>query len=540
MKKGLFLTLMVSAIALVGATPGFAYAPEIGNIPNIIVGDQEDFDGTIDNNFFQFSNAINFLDYVQDQDTATTAIRWSFMEADDTTSISINGKLQLSGAEDPAAPPGAKELTSGGTDFYADFRLEYISPSAGTPPFPSPGVTSGTLFANRLVTLFATDGTNTDSKTITVYGLENGFDGYSVAQATEVLHHTFDATVEGATPLSIDQPGATPNAFSGATTSYSGGRLGLTAPNNSSNYFGYWTGTAGEIPYTANKVYRARWEIATDQATAANVPSARLRITPPGLATIAGMYQFNAAGTNTNVPPVSPNREYAQYFEPPDLTSLQSDSGTAGLSWYFDIIDFGSTIYGSLFLDELTVETLDPPALSTSDISISTFNASEWYIASGSGVYSTWLSPTSSGIGTGTMSWTINVGSSSSTVGVVAVMQNSAATSPPSIPLTAGDLYRAEFHLTVGNAADKDNIPTIRLRLDGEGETSSQLVIDHNGGGVAAPDTTDTQYNVYSVGPSNAGTALNGSLGFDYYAFDSTEGGTVNLTGIDVVSGSQP
>lgn len=460
------------------------------------------------------------------------------MEADDSTSISINGKLQLSGSDDPAAPPVGKELTSGGTDFLADFRLEYVSPSAGSPPFPNPGVTSGTLFANRLVTLFATDGTNTDSKTITVYGLENGFDGYSVSQATEVLHHNFDATVEGAVPQVFDSPTAQPNPFSGSSTSYATGRLGLSTPNNSSNYFGTWAGAAGEIPYTASKVYRARWEVTTDQATAANVPSGRFRIASQAVNVATGQILFNAGGTNTNVPPVSPTtREYAQYFQPPDLSSIQGDSTKAGLSWFFDIIDFGSSVSGSLFLDEMTVETLDRPTLSTSDASITTFNASQWLALGGSALFTGWQNATSAGIGTGTFSWTINSGSTSA----VGTLQNGGATSPPSIPLTPGNLYRAEFNMSIGSAGDRATMPTARIRMsDAIGEVSSEYVIGNGESGLAAPNASTTLTDVYLVGPSNAGTALNGGLGFDFYAFDTTQHATLNLESVDVVSGSQP
>jgi len=311
MKKGLILTLMVAAIAFVGVKQGYAFAPEIGNIPNIIVGDAEDNVGTVDNNFFRFSSAINLADAstVSDADTSNILLLWSFMEADTSTSLTINGKNQLAGAEDPNAPPVGKELTSAGTEFWATFRLTALSNPLDEPaPFPNPGETSGTVFFNRIITLFASDGTNNDSKDIIVYAIENGFDGTSASQATQVLSHNFDATTEGASALVFDAPTAVPNPFSGATTSYSGGRLGLGAPNNTSNYFGSWNSTAGEIPYTANKLYRARWEVTTDQATAASA-STHKRLT-----------STRGASSSTRVEPTPTSRRSVRRREPTTST----------------------------------------------------------------------------------------------------------------------------------------------------------------------------------------------------------------------------
>ncbi|MFH0793447.1 MAG: carboxypeptidase regulatory-like domain-containing protein, partial [bacterium] len=350
--------------------------PVIGPLPNIVVGDQEDFDAEMDNNFFRFDQAFNFLDYVSDPDTSPTAILWSFMEADTTDAITINTKHQLADGDNPRAP-GAKELTGGGANFLADIRLISLSPEDQSLPFADVG-TSGSTVLNRPVTFFATDGANVTSKTITVRGIENGFDRL-VAPPQVVYETTFDTSPGNWSPIIFDSS-AQPLAFRGASTSFTDGRLVLTSPNNSSNYFGQWEGEAN-IPYVPNKVYRALWEVSTDQATASAVPSGRFRLSPTQPNVCADGYQVNAGGTNTNVPPLSPaTRVYAQYFEPVDLSSLQADSSSAGLSAYFDIIDFGPTISGSLFLDSVTVETLDPPELLTNDISITSFIANQWFV----------------------------------------------------------------------------------------------------------------------------------------------------------------
>jgi len=184
----------------------------------------------------------------------------------------------------------------------------------------------------------------------------------------------------------------------------------------------------------------------------------------------------------------------------------------------------------------MIVETMDRPTLGTADATITTINASEWFIASGTGINPTFQSVTSAGVGTGTFSWTVAAGSTSA----VGVMQNIGATSPPSIPMTADDLYRAVFSLTIGNSADKDNAPRIRLRLQDSTETAAEYDIQSAQLGIATPNTTTTTYDVYLVGPSNSGTPLGASLGFDAIAFDTLQSGTISLEQIDVESGSQP
>jgi hypothetical protein len=537
MRKGLILTLTIAAIALVGVSPIYAFAPVIGGIPDIVVGDQEDFNGTVDSNFFRFSNAINFLSYVSDADTVTTAIRWSFMEADASNSMTINTKVQLSGSENPVSPPSGKELTAAGTKFWADFRITKLSPLAGSPPFPSPGVTSGTVAFNRLITLFASDGSLKDSKTIVVYAVENGFDRLSKS-AQQVYSENFNSGNGGWGFSSFDAV-AEPNNFSGATSSVSGGRIGLASPSNSSNYYGSWAGGT-TIPYQANKVYRARWTMLTDQGTASAVPGAQFRLFSSSFAD-TGTFGFNSGGgQNLNQPPVSPaSRTYNQYWKPADLSSIQSNTATAGIKSAFDILDFSATVSGSLFLDAVTIETLDEPTLGTSDANITTFTAAQWGYLGGSALFGTWQDAASAGIGTGNVSLTV-AGSATKAVGL---LTGQAASSPPSIPVVTDQLYRATFTLHRGATDVASASPVIRLRLQAT-ETSSARTIANSSNGVAVPGTSASNYNVYIVGQSFTGGAPSEALSFDYYSFDGNatggESGTETLTGVTVNHGAQP
>ena len=510
------------------------FPPQIGPIPDIVVGDREDSSASQDNNFFRFNQAFNFSNYVQDADTPSTAILWSFMEATSSTQVSINAKHQLSGADNPTSP-GSKELTGGGANLFADIRLISLSPEGDDPPFADPGP-AGSVVLNRAVTFFATDGDSVASRTITMYGVEDGFDRLTSPPQT-LSQTTFDANVEGWTSLSFNAPEAQPLEFSGASASYQGDRLELSSPNNASNYFGQWASPAN-IPYVADRVYRASWEISTNQATASAVPSGRFRISSTLPDVVSGSSMFNAVDTFSNVPPLSPaTKTYVQYFEPVDLSALQANSSTAGLNAYFDIIDFGPTISGSLFLDGLTIETVDPPLLEESDILIETFNPVQWFVVGGEQLFPSWQSAISAGIGTETFSWTINPGSTAA----IGVTQNHIAPFPPFIPAIPGQLYRATFSLSIGDSADRVHAPRIRLRLqDDFGETASEYDIMSRGGAISVPNATPTLYNIYLVGPDNPGTPLNLSFGLDVIAFGRSESGTIEMEEINLVHGNQP
>ncbi|MFH0793304.1 MAG: hypothetical protein V2A74_04655, partial [bacterium] len=358
----------------------------------------------------------------------------------------------------------------------------------------------------------------------------------------------FTTSTEQWSALSFDAPAAQPQPFSGASSSFSEGRLMLTAPQDASNYFGFWQ-SAANIPYTSGKLYRALWEVSTDQATPAHVPSARFRLSSVADGVNVGSFQFNASGdlkksnTNSNVPPLWPaTRTYSQYFQPVDLSALQADSATAGLRASFDIIDFAPAVSGSLSLDRVTIETLDPPELETGDLSMSDIKASQWsYIGGAMLGISGWQSPTTNGLGTGTFSITVASGQAGSTNGVIGLLHNTGAPNPPLIPVTTGQLYRATFGLTISDAADRVHAPRTRLRLqDNNGETASEYDILSRRGGLATPNVATTSYDIYLVGSSYAGPTPTLSLGFDVISFDSRESGTINLEEVSLSHGIQP
>ena len=136
MKKGLNITLALIAITFLSVTAAMAFAPVIGDFPDIYVGDAEDNVGlTIDQNLFIYPDAFDFRDYVMDWDDPTTTILWSFVLPDPGAIVFINGQLPINRGPPPAGTPinphPSRQLTKGGNLFPAKYQ---VNPWLGKPP----------------------------------------------------------------------------------------------------------------------------------------------------------------------------------------------------------------------------------------------------------------------------------------------------------------------------------------------------------------------------------------------------------------------
>jgi len=213
MIKGLKLTLLASLVTLSGVS-AFAIAPTLRQIPDVLIGDQENNIGT-DNNLFVFPNAFKFDDYASDGDTTVSTLKWSFNEGDEQTTPSVitglrmykvNGKNALSFgstaiASDAATsysahlnPALANELrvTSSTASFhnilFSPLSVYQTAPTTPTytltgTPYPNPQTnpyTAGTTYtaaaAGKVLTFFVSDGTALDKKDIIVKTIDNTFD----------------------------------------------------------------------------------------------------------------------------------------------------------------------------------------------------------------------------------------------------------------------------------------------------------------------------------------------------------------------------
>lgn len=184
MRKGLVVTLGVVALVCM-VSPGFALAPIISCVPDIIISDVEDNTQTNDLNFFIFSDALNLDDMVQDADDPSSTIRWSFLETSPGNSIRINQIVS-----DPLVnflEPGTSDLRLAGP--MATFENILWSGTA---------TTETTM--DSMITLVASDGTGTDSVDIIVTTVNDSTadytdgqpDGVSIPNAHQFLFDSLD------------------------------------------------------------------------------------------------------------------------------------------------------------------------------------------------------------------------------------------------------------------------------------------------------------------------------------------------------------
>lgn len=151
MRKGLVVTLGVVALAFV-VSPGFAVAPIISCIPDVIISDVEQNALTIDNNFFVFSDALDLDEYVTDSDTTITTLRWSFIDPSGNIEINAIGSNTSGNVKEP----GAFDIRV--ADQMASF-VNVLWDGVGG---------GGTPSMDSLITMFASDGVDVSSQTVNV------------------------------------------------------------------------------------------------------------------------------------------------------------------------------------------------------------------------------------------------------------------------------------------------------------------------------------------------------------------------------------
>jgi len=380
------VTLSAIAFALVAVT-SFAKAPSFGNLPDVIISDQEKnaAEGfTTDFNFFEYMNAFDILTYAQDEDsTPNTHLKFAFTEeVPNMDDLQINGKTQLDqGPVDPSKPEqwpaGSLIIVSGqgsGGDFTVSFRDILRSPGTSEGPFPDPlyeqggaAVTSGdtgiflpwrdasgnlvrtpdTQKPARLVTIWAGDeDDNPGSGSLMVYSVNETADDLSGMLSTiftdDLVGDNIDdwivETVGGigaATAASVGQLSLQTGAFTGSNYTYTRWVLRNygqmvsppTIPGVPTPYPG-WV----PIEYVPddNVIYSARFSIQHDQASRATVPTMRLGIFD------ALFYQvcLSYVGTIAGAPTETANSQWAAQNTPKVFRQYWANNpgpGEAGL-----------------------------------------------------------------------------------------------------------------------------------------------------------------------------------------------------------------
>jgi hypothetical protein len=410
MKRGLILTLVTVAIALLCGNV-FAYAPIIGNIPEVWIGDEEDNAGsTIDINFFRFTAAFNFDQYVSfdsnDPNKVTTDVRWSFI-ADSADLILINGKAMIDDPYAEAPEPGAKELTDR-TDnspvprasAEADFWDILDSDPATGPPWsdPVPGSELDTI-----ITIFASNGTKYSCKDVFVRAnvVVGSIDEPDKLSAGVIVDAVWDSP---ATQGWVKGPMPADNAFyfnSGTTPVYVGTH-GTSGPSISagpgsthlSNWFYcIWDAPATEVAYVPGFVYRTKYTLRSSQTDVTKVPNTRLLTEYIGTGILA--YSGGVRVGRGLFAPGAVARTYNAYSEPP--ANLAS-GGVTNVKPRFEVIAFNNNEIGATnYMDECVVERFATPSKGSGTL-VQAYNPTAgWTGWAGSSISATGFAPATVG-----------------------------------------------------------------------------------------------------------------------------------------------
>jgi hypothetical protein len=376
MKRGFLLTLVTVAIALLCGNV-FAYAPIIGNIPEVWIGDEEDNTGPTDLNFFRFTAAFNFDEYVSfdtnDPNKVTTDVRWSFI-ADATDLLLINGKETITDPYTEAVEPGAKELTDR-TDnspvprasAEADFWDILDSPATGSPPYPDP-VPGSEL--DTLITIFASNGSKYSCKDVFVRAnvVSGEVDMPDKLSENIIVDRDYDSpATQGWAKSSAELPtdGNVWTTLAGnpiycGTHGTSGGAIsGGPGAGHSTNWFYcIWQAPDDEVAYVPGYVYRMKYTLRSSQTDVTKTPNTRLltQFVGSGILAYSGGLRL---GKGLFAPgPVA--RTYNAYAEPPINLA---DGGVTNVKPRFEVICFDNNEIGATnYMDQCVVERFPIPS----------------------------------------------------------------------------------------------------------------------------------------------------------------------------------
>jgi hypothetical protein len=505
MRKGL-VTLGVVALVL-AVSPGFAEAPLLTCLPDIVISDVEQNSATADANLFVFSDAINLDEYVVDPDTPVDTLRWSFMESASGQTIEINGILS-----DPllnTVEPGANDLRA--VDQMASFAdAEWNA----TPP-----TTAGET-KQAMIDMFVSDGTAVATQTLMVTTV-NDIDGTGAgdeAVPTPVASFDFASGAEGWTQF-------TDASVIVATLAASGGSLNATEPATHDNIvYGAWESPKEPGVGVAPKVgciLAARYQVSTDAASATSTPGFRFRALARPMVQVDGVWDPEFTNDNYNVLDSVLYSSYDLFMNQGGLDDRMPGTGTEytlmafprqapeqlldpSVVYYFsaDLVDLEGSFdsdSGTLSFESVTIEGLDRPepgvGTAVTDLTFATADfGSGWTAATkelGTGTFvSTGLSASATASGL-----EITVGNSSEHFEAYAEMDAGVALEP-------GRVYRLMFMATSTETPGGDAGPLLRTNM-----TSTRFVYtavkELEGGALLARLTsTPSPMEVWIVAPA--------------------------------------
>jgi hypothetical protein len=522
MRKGLVVTLGV-VVLILAVSPGFAVAPIISCIPDVIISDVEQNSATIDNNFFVFSDALDLDAQVVDADTTASLLRWSFLETAPGSSIEINGLgSNVSGNfRDPGPTYNIR-----GVDQMASFRniLWYGVGGAGAGSMQS------------TVEMYVSDGVDTDSQAIIVTTEDD--------DATDFTDGTPDGLVSQAQASYDFASGAQGwESYGGGLTdptfSSSGGRLSITKTSGQTvPVYGTWE--SPKDPSTALKarlgcVLPARYQMSSD-VDGMDCPGFRFRalwsFVEWNAANSIWVIDFDNQDFNAYVvmtyktgigslfyvegrEPGTTGQTYTLLYYPQQTATLMDDDAVVWVS--ADMLDDDVTggDAGTIRCEQVDVDGFPRPAVdaSTSVPALTMSNFAAW-------------SPLIDSIGPGSIAGVTNVASASGVaIGCTTSDEFFHAHTVNDSPqqLQSGRYYRSIYTVSSTYTPGGDFHPLIRA-----GFASSKFAFamdkEMEGGGLYSAISSPTEYEVWCVAPTEdgAGTGLTEAMNLRFASFLTT------------------
>jgi hypothetical protein len=306
MKKGLTLTLMTVAIAMLGFQ-AMAMAPVIGDIPSPIIGSSTASGATA----FVYPDAIDLRNFVTDANTTDVGtLLWSFSTNASASNYAINGVGPIAtsgGTNGDATTPGTYQINvtppSGagheklgpvGNPNSITIRNKTYAPLTGTGATPPSTDGPNSVVASQIeqITFYASDGTTygvspanppvyfyTD---VTGANRLSGGASFVTVVPTEPVNASAPHGFVGAVNNSGDPSGK--NMSQGLTANGACFTVPLRGTAGSASNVGTFTSALGIIPVLSNQVYRIRVTMNGSQAAVGSTPFWDVNIQNPGTA----------------------------------------------------------------------------------------------------------------------------------------------------------------------------------------------------------------------------------------------------------------
>ena len=490
MKKGFLLTLTLVTIALL-CTSAYGVTITVDDLPDVIISDVEDTVGTIDSNFFRFTDVFNLDDIVtfSDLSSSQSLVKWSFLEFEDdggvpgllatTNHIAINEIEQNPGGVSGVFNPGAFELRGAGVN--VDIQNIAASPLAGSAPFPDPA--AGDLdprWVDLIAAYSGATGNTSDTATIAVYSFDNDAEGDRFSSAfspgIEIVYEEDDFG-DGSTPdwlwfnledLGVTQMPAPASSYEETSTGNGDFALGFESTDTAADgiwretgtafqVYGSWITPGSPIDYEAGQVYMARWSVVTDQATAADQPNLRFRFSTPHGANGAEMISQTIA--DTRPAPLSNdegNLTLLDHYWYPAQWVMDAAVGVSdGIGLAAEMQDQRPASVGKVLVAKVEVGKMAPPADVTpayEATDFAEFGFAELDLESGD-------YPVSDQIDTSVSASGLSIGFPSRSIDN---FRSATGTGAVGVPLVAGKLYRLTVEVSSGA---NDVLPNFRVRL---------------------------------------------------------------------------